>query len=208
MRTMTTNTRTPEELLEEIRRTAVAVCIIEDRYDVVVAPSEAVYEDVDLPPIEVRLPIPEEYRTTKIANSLWTDQLEYPQGAEPDQSYVHLVGAEALNAAIRQVGDTVIAHLIGMDAYLSAARAVLVSNHDADFSIQTFTLTADPATGMVAPDTSRALSALILQALPGEKRVAGVEMFTWPSTAAPHILPDFSGDPVLSLALRLMGGGE
>lgn len=211
---MTANTRTPEELLEEIRRTVVAVCVVEDRYDVVVAPNELFYEEFGLPSIEVRLPIPEEYRTAEIVNNLWTDELDYPECAEAGQSYAHLVGAEALAAAIREVGDTVIAHLVGMEDYLNVARRVVVLSRPTGVFLEVYPLVLDEASGLLVTDlaagwpTSLRVSLSSGPSQEAIEEIAAPEIFTWPSTAAPESLPDLSGVPVLALALRLMGGGE
>lgn len=196
------------DLLETIRTTTVDLRASVQDTEVVVAVDRETCSRADLPPVSKRLTIPEERRTEELLEDLWADELTYPECTEADQGFEDLVGADALIDAIREVGDTAIAHLVGADDYLSAARAVLVSRRDTDFTIQTFALTANSATGLLVPDTSRVMSGLILQSFPAEDRRIGIDKFTWPSTQSSHLSPDLSGEPALALSLRLMGGGE
>jgi hypothetical protein len=164
----------------------------------------------DRPGISVRLRIHQERRIALLLSGYWEEHLTYPEGVESDQNFEFLVGEDALAEAIREVGDTVIAHQIGMEDYLQVARRVAARTRPGRVSLESYPLTQDTSTGHVVADLAagppRRLSVDLTPRY--EEEVDDTEIYTWPSTAAPEYLPGAEADPAFELVLRVMGAGE
>lgn len=202
------------QTLETVRATTAELRIHRDGTEVVVSLDRDLPDQADLPAISARLEIPAERRTEEYLADLWVEELSYPECTEAGQSYEDLVGAEALSAAIREVGDTAIAHRTGMADYLAVARRVAVFWRPRGVVLEVYPMTFEETTGSVAadlaagPPTRLSLSVTSGATAQEAEEIAEPEIFTWPSTAAPSALPELTDEPVLALALRLLGGAE
>lgn len=198
------------ETIEEIRAATADLSLSIDGNDVVVTADPDDATPAERPEISVRLPIHQECRTEGFDQRYWTEHLTYPECVESDQNFEFLVGETALAEAIREVGDTAIAHLIGVDDYLQVARRVAARTRPGRVSLESYPLTLDAASGHVVADLAasppRRLSVDLTPR--DEEEMDDTQIYTWPSTAAPEYLPGAEDDPAFELALRVMGAGE
>ncbi|GGG68632.1 hypothetical protein GCM10011374_36280 [Kocuria dechangensis] len=190
------------QTLEKIHRTTVPIRLAVEGDELVVE-AESLNWPTQTAPATKRLPLPK-----AVAVRVDSEELEYPEYTDAPGPFEDAVGQETLRAAIREVGDTAIAHLVGIDDYLRCARSVSVDHHETGLSISVHALRLDLSTGLVNPDPAQRTASLTLHADPVESHDGASQTFTWPSTQAPDLLPELSGEPMLALALRLIGGGE
>ncbi|GGG68626.1 hypothetical protein GCM10011374_36270 [Kocuria dechangensis] len=135
----------------------------------------------------------------------------YPHGTVLREDYLRAVGRDELQDAVESVGRTGIAHLIGLEQFLSTARHLLVEvrpkGTGAEVVVTTRTLMME-TTGLldVAPysELSVEITATPTEGQTTQALTPGREGLIWPVRSRVEELPS-AVDPILAYALTLIG---